>query len=115
MNNLIFVFAIIAATVGLIYLIRLFSAGLQGGCRRPRAELRISYGSDCECLEYYLGRIFRCPELRDTDLSVTVVDLINTGESRKWLEALRSKLKWDFEVITEEESKSGGTAKSRYD
>ncbi len=107
MRDIIFSAILIAATVGLIYLIRLLSSDIGSECVRPRADMRIYFDRSCECLEYTLSRLYVCSALRELDLHVTVVDCIATPESRQWLLTLRTKLKRDFEIVTEE--KSDGT------
>lgn len=108
MRDIIFAFILIAATIGLIWLIRIMSADFRGSCRRPRVELRVFFDQNCECLEYSLDRIYSSVALRETDLRVVIVDCVATEESRQWLKALSVKLKKDFEIIAEDES--GGTA-----
>lgn len=108
MKDIIIALILIAVTVGLIWLIRLLTADLRGVCSRPRVELKIFFDKNCECLEYVLGRMYSSAALRDTELKVTVVDCVATDESRKWLSALRVKLKRDFVITAEDES--GGTA-----
>lgn len=113
MKDIVFTVVLIAATIGLIYLIRLLSADFRRVCQRPRADFKVYFDENCECLEYYLDRVFSCLELRDFDLRVTVVDRVGTLESRQWLGALRAKLKRDFYIITEDDS--DGSAKDSDD
>ena len=103
MKDIIIALILVAATIGLIYMIRLLTADFQSVCKRPRVELRIYFDQNCECLEYNLDRIFSCSALREVDLRVTVVDCVATDESCQWLKALRSKLKKDFEITLEDE------------
>ena len=113
MRDFIFALILIAATIGLIYLIKLLSGSFGGTCSRPRVDIRIFFDKNCECLEYNLDRIYSCTALREVDLTVTVVDCVATEESRQWLRALSVKLKKDFKIVTEDES--GGTAEYCYD
>ena len=101
MRDIIIAIVLIAVTVGLIYIIRLLSASFQSLCNRPRAELSLYFDQDCECLEYTLGRLFSSAAFREVDIKLTIIDCVGTPESRQWLEALRTKLKWDFEIIGE--------------
>ncbi len=103
MRDIIFSVILIAATIGLIYIIRLLSADFQNVCERPRADMRIYFDRSCECLEYMLGRIYSCSSLSDLNLRITIVDCIGTSESRQWLLALRTKLRRDFDIVLEEE------------
>lgn len=111
MRDLTIAFILIFATVGLIILIRLLTPVFRNSCRGPRVELKVFFDKNCECLEYSLARIYSCPALRDSELSVTVADCIGTEESALWLETLRKKLKKDFIIVTEEES--GGESEYR--
>ena len=113
MKNIVFAFILIAATVALIWLIRLLTSGLNSPCSRPRVALMIYFDKNCECLEYNLDRIYSSPALRDVELQVTVVDCVATEESSQWLKALGAKLKKDFDIITEDES--DGAAEYCYD
>lgn len=108
MRDIIIALILIAATISLIWVIRLLSADFHKECSRPHAELRIYFDQNCECLEYSLGRMYSSSALRETDLRVVIVDCVATKESRQWLGALKAKLKKDFEIVTEDES--DGTA-----
>lgn len=108
MRDIILALILIAATIGLIWIIRLLSAGFRTACSRPRVELRVFFDQNCECLEYNLDRMYSSAALRETDLRVVIVDCVATKESRQWLNALSMKLKKDFEIVTEDES--DGTA-----
>ncbi len=103
MTDLLIASVLIAATVGLICMIRLFVSGKKSACSRPSAELVIYFDENCGCLEYILGRIYSCSALNDLDLKVIVFDAVGTEESAEWLEALKRKIKQDFTVILEEE------------
>lgn len=111
MRDIITASVLIAATVGLICLIRLLSSGLGSVCKGPRVDLIIYFDINCECLEYDLAKIYSCAALKGAQLSVSVIDCVGTPESARWLEALRKKLKKDFDIITEE--KSDGKSKYR--
>ena len=103
-KDIIIALALIAVTAALIGIIRLFISAVKIPCKTPKAELRIYYDSDCECLEYTLERIYSCGELGQLDLRVLVVDRIGTEYSREWLKALRRKIKRDFKIVLEDES-----------
>ena len=103
MRDIVFTFVIILATVGLIALIRLATKGLKDQCRRPKAELRIFFDENCECLEYTLGMMLNSSALESLNLRVVIVDTVNTDDSRKWLCELRRKLGYDFDTETEDD------------
>ena len=98
MREVLFTVGLILATAGFIALIRFVTRGMIGSCSRPSAELRIVFDEHCECLEYTLGRICKCPALSGVDLKVIVVDTVNTEASAEWLSELRKKLKMEFEI-----------------
>lgn len=104
MKDLVITLALIAATVAVICLIRLLTLSFREVCRRPRAALRLYFDSDCECIEYILGRIYSSSAMKELELSVTVIDCVATEDSRRWLYELRKKIGKDFLIITEEES-----------
>ena len=112
MRDIVFSMILIAATIVLIYIIRLLTSGLRSECRRPRVELKFFFDQNCECIEYNLDRIYSSSLLREVDLQVTVVDCVGTDESSRWLRALRTKLKKDFEIVMEDQS--DGTAEYCY-
>lgn len=101
MRDLVFSLVLILATVGFIALIRLVTGGIKSPCSRPTGVLKVYFDENCECLEYTLGRILNSTALTSLNLRVTVVDKINTEESRKWLTELQRKLARDFEIETE--------------
>ncbi len=114
MRDIIITAAVLAAMALLIYSLKLLTAGAnKGRCARPKAEFILFYEADCECIEYDLSRVFSSPALGGFELTVKIVDKINTDDSRRWLEALKEKTKRDFEIITEEERH--GTANQSYD
>lgn len=101
MRDIVFTFVLILATVGLIALVRIATKGMRDICKRPKAELRIVFDENCECLEYTLGRVIHSSVLDSLDLRVVVIDSINTCESSRWLGGLRRKLGYDFDIETE--------------
>ena len=107
MRDVVFSAILIAAAVGLIFIVRLLTSDFRPSCPRPRADMTVYFDSGCECLEYILEKIYSSSALRGLDLHITVADRIATPESGQWLEALRKKLKRDFDIVPEE--KSGGT------
>lgn len=98
MRNLIITLILLTSTIALICLIRLMTALFRPQSKRPRVELRVFFDDTGGCLEYLLGRMFSAGCFRDADLQVTVIDCVNTDESRRWLDALRVKLRRDFNI-----------------
>lgn len=103
MRDILFTAAILFATAALIILLRAFTKNIGSACKRPHAELTVYFDENCECLEYTLGKLIRSSELRGLELSLSIVDTLNTEESRRWLTELRKKLGADFEILTEGE------------
>lgn len=100
MRNLVITLILLASTILLICLIRLLTAVFKPRPSRPRVELRIFFDDAGGCLEYLLGQMFSAGCFRNTDLRVTVIDCVNTEDSRQWLSALRVKLRRDFDIVT---------------
>lgn len=98
MRNLIITLILLTSTIALICLIRLLTALFRQQPRRQRVELRVYFDDTSGCLEYLLGKMFSSGCFRDTDLRVTVIDCVDTEESRQWLSALRVKLRRDFDI-----------------
>lgn len=98
MRNLIITLVLLTSTIALICLIRLLTVLFRPRLKRPRVELRVFFDDSGGCLEYLLGRMFSAGCFRDTDLRVTVIDCVNTEESRQWLSALRVKLRREFNI-----------------
>ena len=112
MRDFIFTLVIIAATALLIYVIRFLTRGQRTRCVRPRAKLILYYETDCECIEYDIEKVLSSPAMTGFELSLRVVDVINTPESRAWLEELRKKTGVDFEIV---EAEDNGKRKYRDD
>lgn len=99
MHNLIITLILIAATIALICVIRLLTALFRTVPMRQRVDLTVYFDDSSGCLEYLLGKMYSSNCFRGADLWVTVVDCIDTEESRKWLKSLRVKLRRDFEIV----------------
>lgn len=106
MRDLIISLILVASTIALICIIRLLTDFLRPAAPRTRVDISVYFDESEGCLEYSLGKIYTSPCFRDADLRVTVVDCINTEESRRWLETLRVKLRRDFEISAKEGEKS---------
>lgn len=65
---------------------------------KPAAEAVIYYSSDCECFEAAMTVLTKSSAARAFDLRIRVIDAEKTCESRKYLAALRNKLKTEFEI-----------------
>lgn len=96
MKEILFTLILLAATVAMIALIRLIIGIQKPRCPGPKAELRIIYDENSECLEYTLGRILDSSALENMDLKIIIVDTIDTCESARWLAELRHKLGAEF-------------------
>lgn len=91
---------LIASTLLAVLLIRVAarSAGhISKGCK-PSAETVIYYSSECECFEAAVSCLVKSSAARAFDLHIRVVDTEKTDQSRKYLAALRNKLKIEFEI-----------------
>lgn len=65
---------------------------------KPSAETVIYYSSECECFEAAVSCLVKSSAARAFDLRIRVVDTEKTDQSRKYLAALRNKLKIEFEI-----------------
>lgn len=104
MNNWYFELAaaliLIASTLLAVLLIRVaakYAGRLSKGCK-PATETVIYYSSDCECFESAMTALVKSSAARAFDLRIRVVDTEKTDRSRRYLAALRSKLKTEFEI-----------------
>lgn len=71
---------------------------------KPKCRILIYYQPGCECFEFWLERLINSSVIRGFDGSITVVDCVGSPESERWLNALRSKLDYCFEI----QSQGGG-------
>ncbi len=91
---------LIASTLLAVLLIRVAarSAGRLSKSSRPAAETVIYYSSECECFEAAMSGLIKSSAARAFDLRIRVVDTEKTAESRRYLAALKNKLKTEFEI-----------------
>lgn len=91
---------LIVSTLLAVLLIRLAvrsAVRLSKSCK-PAAEAVIYYSSDCECFEAAMTGLMKSSAARAFDLRIRVVDTEKTDQSRRYLAALRNKLKTEFEI-----------------
>lgn len=100
---------VILATLALVVLLSRVTAwakrSLSVSQKKPECRIRIYYQSGCECFEMCLERFLRSSALQGFDTRLTVVDCVCSPESGRWLEELRKKHDYCFEIIT----KGGGS------
>lgn len=91
---------LIASTLLAVLLIRAASRSigkLSKSCK-PAADAVIYYSSACECFEAAMSALIKSSAARAFDLQIRVVDTEKTDQSRRYLTALRNKLKTEFEI-----------------
>lgn len=98
LNELILTCAIILITLGIIFAVKIYLHGKSYISVRPKASLTVQYGSD-PCFEIKFQRLISSRLLRDFDVSISVIDTLNTDESRLWLESLSKKTDTQFDII----------------
>ncbi len=98
MNELILTCAIILITLGIIFAVKIFLHNNRYINIRPKADITIEYGGD-PCFEIKFQRLISSRFFRDFDVEISVIDTINTDESRLWLESLSKKTGMQFDII----------------
>lgn len=104
MRDIAVLLILLASTIALIGLVRLLTSLLSPDKKRIKAEVRVYFDDSDSCLEYTLGRMYSASAFKNADLHVAVVDCVDTDESRQWLEALKRKLRRDFDIVKEGEN-----------
>lgn len=92
---------LILATLVVILILSRVAAWAKTGEDKPGCRISILYQPGCECFEMRLERLIKSNALRGFDPTITVVDGVGTEESLRWLNALRAKLGYCFEIEIE--------------
>lgn len=95
-------FTVCSLVLGLV--LTLFLWKIKSCKRLPKADVTL-YLDDLDCFEPLFDKTVRLREY--ADLRLTVVDLVNSPQSRAWLLKLREKSDFYFDVVTEKGDDNG--------
>lgn len=96
--ELIVSLAIVLGTLLTIALIRLILKRTGCSWTKPPLDMKVYYGSDCECFEILLEKLINSGAVRNFKVTLIVVDTEKTEESAQWLESLQKKLGFIFDI-----------------